>query len=156
MRRRADRQHTLRHSRRDGERQPLIPPQGIGRIRGTGESGDVSPFRGGEETMAERVKQAHGPTHGYIKEGDKEKLRNRLRRIEGQVRGVQRMIEEEKYCVDILTQISSYIAASEKVASLVLRDHMDHCVREAVEDGTKADEKIEELAEAVERFVKFD
>jgi CsoR family transcriptional regulator, copper-sensing transcriptional repressor len=106
--------------------------------------------------MTEQTKRAHGDTHGYIKEGDKEKLKNRLRRIEGQVRGVQRMIEEEKYCVDILTQISSYIAASEKVASLVLRDHMDHCVREAVEDGSKADEKIAELAQAVERFVKLD
>ena len=106
--------------------------------------------------MTERVKQAHGDTHGYIKEGDKEKLRNRLRRIEGQVRGVQRMIEEEAYCVDVLTQISSYIAASEKVAALVLRDHMDHCVREAVADGSKADAKIAELAEAVERFVKLD
>jgi DNA-binding FrmR family transcriptional regulator len=102
--------------------------------------------------MTEQVKQAHG----YIKEGDKEKLHNRLRRIEGQVRGVQRMIEEEAYCVDILTQISSYIAASEKVASLVLRDHMDHCVREAVKDGSKADEKVAELAEAVERFIKLD
>jgi CsoR family transcriptional regulator, copper-sensing transcriptional repressor len=94
--------------------------------------------------------------HGYIAEGDKEKLRMRLRRIEGQVRGVQRMIEEEKYCIDILTQISSYIAASEKVASLVLRDHMDHCVRAALEDGTKAEEKISELQEAVERFIKLD
>jgi len=103
--------------------------------------------------MSERAEQAHG----YIKERDKEKLRNRLRRIEGQVRGVQRMVEEEEaYCVDILTQISSYIAASEKVASLVLRDHMEHCVREAVTDGAKADEKIAELAEAVERFVKMD
>jgi len=92
--------------------------------------------------------------HGYIKEGDKEKLRARLRRIEGQVRGVQRMVEEEAYCVDILTQISSYIAASEKVASLVLRDHMDHCVREAVTDRAKANEKITELAEAVDRFKK--
>lgn len=96
------------------------------------------------------------PAHGYIKEGDKEKLKNRLKRIEGQVRGVQRMVEEEAYCVDILTQISSYIAASEKVASIVLRDHMDHCVREAITDGTKADEKVAELAEAVERFLKLD
>ena len=103
--------------------------------------------------MSEQAQQAHG----YIKEGDKEKLKNRLRRIEGQVRGVQRMVEEEAYCVDILTQISSYIAASEKVASLVLRDHhMEHCVREGVTDGAKADEKIAELAEAVERFVKMD
>ena len=94
--------------------------------------------------------------HGYIREGDKEKLKNRLRRIEGQVRGVQRMIEEEAYCVDVLTQISSYIAASERVASLVLKDHMDHCVREALEDGTKAEEKVRELQEAVERFIKLD
>jgi len=101
--------------------------------------------------MAEQTRQAHG----YIKEGDKEKLRVRLRRIEGQVRGVQRTIEEEAYCVDVLTQISSYIAASEKVASMVLKDHMDHCVREAIEDGTKAEEKVRELQEAVERFVKL-
>ncbi len=97
-----------------------------------------------------------GQAHGYIEEGDKEKLRARLRRIEGQVRGVQRMIDEEKYCVDILTQISSYIHASEKVASLVLRDHMDHCVREALADGKNADEKVRELQEAVERFLKLD
>ena len=102
--------------------------------------------------MSEQAQQAHG----YIKEGDKEKLKNRLRRIEGQVRGVQRMVEEEAYCVDILTQISSYIAASEKVASLVLKDHMDHCVRAALEDGTKAEEKVQELQEAVERFIKLD
>jgi CsoR family transcriptional regulator, copper-sensing transcriptional repressor len=76
------------------------------------------------------TEQQVGQAHGYIKEGDKEKIRARLRRIEGQVRGVQRMIDKEKYCVDILTQISSYIRASEKVALLVLRDHMDHCVRE--------------------------
>ena len=64
------------------------------------------------------------------------------------------MVEEEAYCVDILTQISSYIAASEKVASLVLRDHMDHCVREAIKDDEKADEKVAELAEIVERYMK--
>jgi len=58
--------------------------------------------------------------HGYIKEGDKEKLQNRLRRIEGQVRGIQRMVEEEAYCVDILTQIGSVVAASEKVATILL------------------------------------
>ncbi len=102
------------------------------------------------------TEQQVGQAHGYIKARDKEKLRNRLKRIEGQVRGVQRMVDEEAYCVDILTQISSYIAASEKVASLVLKDHMDHCVREALEDGTKADEKVRELQEAVERFIKLD
>ncbi len=102
------------------------------------------------------TEQQVGQSHGYIKAKDKEELRNRLKRIEGQVRGVQRMIEEEAYCVDILTQISSYIAASEKVASLVLKDHMEHCVREALEDSTKADERVRELQEAVKRFIKLD
>jgi CsoR family transcriptional regulator, copper-sensing transcriptional repressor len=146
----------VRRYRISNDAAPLIPPAGMSTIPPDEEPTDGSPFREGEETMTEQVKAAQGSAHGYIKEGDKEKLRNRLKRIEGQVRGVQRMIEEEKYCVDILTQISSYIAASEKVAALVLRDHMDHCVREAVEDGSKADEKIQELAEAVERFVKLD
>lgn len=94
--------------------------------------------------------------HGYIKQGDKEKLKNRLRRIEGQVRGVQGMVDREEYCIDILTQISSIISASEKVAGLVLKDHMDHCVREAIENGEKAEEKIEELNAAIERFLKLD
>lgn len=102
--------------------------------------------------MTEQTRVAHG----YIKEGHKEQIQNRLKRIEGQVRGVQRMIEEDRYCVDVLAQISGYISASEKVAAMVLRDHMDHCVRDAVKDGTKADEMVEELAEAVERFIKLD
>jgi CsoR family transcriptional regulator, copper-sensing transcriptional repressor len=106
------------------------------------------------QELAESVEA--GQQHGYIREGDKEKLRARLRRIEGQVRGVQRMIDEEAYCVDILTQISSYIAASERVASMVLKDHMNHCVREALEDGSKAEEKVQELSEAVDRFIKLD
>jgi DNA-binding FrmR family transcriptional regulator len=92
--------------------------------------------------------------HGYIKEGDKEKLQNRLRRIEGQVRGLQRMVDEEAYCVDILTQIRSIVSASEKVATILLRDHVEHCVRESIEKGEGADEKIEELTTAVERFLR--
>src|ERR687886_2098500 len=93
----------------------------------------------------------HTPSeHGYIKEGDKEKLQNRLRRIEGQVRGIQRMVDEEAYCVDILTQISSVISATEKVATILLKDHVEHCVRESIEKGgLEADEKIEELTTAV-------
>lgn len=113
--------------------------------------------------MAEDAVRSIGPSsggscnvHGYIKADHKDKLMNRLRRIEGQVRGVQGMVEREEYCIDILTQISSLIAASEKVAAMVLKDHMDHCVREAIEDGEKADEKIEELTAAVERFLKLD
>jgi DNA-binding FrmR family transcriptional regulator len=91
---------------------------------------------------------------GYIRAKDKQRLQNRLRRIEGQVRGLQRMVEEEAYCVDILTQISSIVSASEKVALILLEDHVEHCVREAIQDGEKAEEKVTELAAAVERFLK--
>lgn len=97
---------------------------------------------------------ASATEHGYIKEGDKEKIQNRLRRIEGQVRGIQRMVDEEAYCVDILTQISSVVSASEKVATILLKDHVEHCVRESIEKGDSADEKIEELTAAVERFLR--
>jgi len=93
-------------------------------------------------------------THGYIKASHKENLQRRLRRIEGQVRGIQRMVDEEVYCVDILTQLSSIVSATEQVALLLLRDHMEHCVRESLEEGTDADEKIGELTSAVERFLR--
>ena len=91
---------------------------------------------------------------GYIKAKDKHQLQNRLRRIEGQVRGLQRMVDEEAYCVNILTQIASIVSASEKVAIILLEDHVEHCVREAIKDGEKADEKVAELATAVERFLR--
>jgi CsoR family transcriptional regulator, copper-sensing transcriptional repressor len=91
---------------------------------------------------------------GYIRAKDKHQLQNRLRRIEGQARGLQRMVEEEAYCVDILTQISSIVSASEKVALILLKDHVEHCVREAIEDGEQADEKVAELSVAVERFLR--
>ncbi len=95
-----------------------------------------------------------GTAHGYIKANDKEKVQNRLRRIEGQVRGVQRMVDEEVYCVDVLTQISSVVSALEKVGAILLKDHVEHCVRESIEKGENADEKIEELTRAVERFLR--
>ena len=95
-----------------------------------------------------------GTIHGYMKAQDKEKLQNRLRRIEGQVRGVQRMVDEEVYCIDILTQIASVVSALEKVGAIVLKDHVEHCVRESIENGEKTDEKIEELTAAVERFLR--
>ena len=91
---------------------------------------------------------------GYIKAKDKHQLQNRLRRIEGQVRGLQRMVDEEAYCVNILTQIASIVSASEKVALLLLYDPVEHCVREAIEDEEQADEKAAELASAVERFLR--
>ena len=98
---------------------------------------------------------AEGSAHGYIKAKDKELLQNRLRRIEGQVRGVQRMVAEEAYCVDVLTQIASVVSALEKVGTILLKDHVEHCVRESIEKGElEADEKIEELTAAVERFLR--
>jgi CsoR family transcriptional regulator, copper-sensing transcriptional repressor len=94
-------------------------------------------------------------SHGYIKEGDKEKILGRLKRIEGQVRGVQRMVDEEKYCIDVLTQIASTVSALEKVGVLLLNDHVEHCVRDAVAHGGEdADAKVEELTAAVERFLR--
>lgn len=104
--------------------------------------------------MTESVASAAGVGHGYIKAQDKEKLKNRLRRIEGQVRGLQRMVDEETYCVDILTQVASVVSALEKVGALVLKDHVEHCVRGSIERGENADEKIEELTTAVERFLR--
>jgi CsoR family transcriptional regulator, copper-sensing transcriptional repressor len=96
-----------------------------------------------------------GTPHGYIKARDKEKIQNRLRRIEGQVRGVQRMVDEETYCVDVLTQISSIVSAMERVGAILLKDHVEHCVRESIEKGgLEADGKIEELTAAVERFLR--
>jgi CsoR family transcriptional regulator, copper-sensing transcriptional repressor len=96
-----------------------------------------------------------GAAHGYIKQGDKEKILARLRRIEGQVRSLQRMVEEEAYCVDILTQIGSVVSASEKVGAILLKDHVEHCVRESIEKGgLEADEKIGELITAVKRFLR--
>ena len=94
--------------------------------------------------------------HGYIKADHKDRLANRLKRIEGQVRGVQGMVEREEYCVDVLTQISSIIAAAEGVASILLRDHIEHCVRESIERGEDADEKLDEVTKAIERFLKLE
>ena len=102
----------------------------------------------------QRTAPAEGSAHGYIKARDKELLQNRLRRIEGQVRGVQRMVDEESSCIDVLTQIASIVAALEKVGTILLKDHVEHCVRESVEHGEKTDEKIEELTAAVERFLR--
>lgn len=85
---------------------------------------------------------------------DKAKLLARLRRIEGQVRGVQKMIDEEQYCVDVLTQVSSVMAALQSVGLIVLEDHIQGCVRSALAAGEQGDEAVEELIGVVQRFVK--
>jgi len=82
---------------------------------------------------------------------DKEQLLGRLRRIEGQVRGLQRMVENDKYCIDILTQISAASNALKKVAVGLLEDHIRHCVVNQTEDGK---DMIREATAAVERLVK--
>lgn len=87
---------------------------------------------------------------------DKAKLDARLRRIEGQVRGLQKMIDDEKYCVDVLTQVSSVVAALQKVGLIILDDHIRGCVRGALCEGEGAagDAAVDELIEVVARFVK--
>jgi CsoR family transcriptional regulator, copper-sensing transcriptional repressor len=93
-------------------------------------------------------------THGYV--ADKETLIKRLHRIEGQVRGLERMLEEDRYCIDVLTQISAVTTALESVAFRILDDHVNHCVSGALASGD-ADEaaaKSKELLEAVHRFAR--
>jgi DNA-binding FrmR family transcriptional regulator len=87
---------------------------------------------------------------------DARALHNRLRRIEGQVRGLQRMVDEDAYCVDILTQVAAVQTALEQVAVNVLDGHVRHCVADAVggPDGAAADAKLDELMAAVRRFAK--
>ena len=91
-------------------------------------------------------------THGYSDQKDKHL--KRLRRIEGQARGLQRMVEEEKYCIDILTQVSAMTKALQAVALSLLDDHLAHCVRDAVASDDDADEKVREASEAIARLVR--
>lgn len=91
--------------------------------------------------------------HGYI--DDKKRLLTRLKRIEGQVRGIHRMVDEEQYCIDILTQISALTSALENVALGLLDDHLRHCVVDAaIKGGNEADEKLTEASAAIARLVK--
>ena len=87
-------------------------------------------------------------THGYVRSNHEAALLKRLKRIEGPVRGLQNMIEEERYCIDILTQVSATRAALDGVALGVMEDHVRHCVREG------GDETVDELMGAVERMVR--
>jgi DNA-binding FrmR family transcriptional regulator len=90
----------------------------------------------------------------YVVSGDKAKVLTRLRRIEGQVRGLQRMVDEDTYCIDVLTQISAATSALQSVALQLLDEHLHHCVKHAVEDGEQADAKIAEASAAVARLVR--
>jgi CsoR family transcriptional regulator, copper-sensing transcriptional repressor len=92
--------------------------------------------------------------HGYTK--DKEALSKRLHRIEGQVRGIERMVDDDRYCIDILTQIAAVNTALESLAFKILDEHVRHCVAHALASGDEADAavKTEELLEAVHRFAR--
>ena len=91
--------------------------------------------------------------HGYIHR--KDDYLKRLRRIEGQARGLQRMVEDEKYCIDILTQISAMTKALHAVSIGLLEEHMNHCVVDAARVGdAEAREKVAEASEAIARLVR--
>jgi DNA-binding FrmR family transcriptional regulator len=90
---------------------------------------------------------------GYI--SDKDAVLKRLRRVEGQVRGLQRMVEGEEYCIDILTQVSAATKALESVALSLLDQHLHHCVADATRaGGPEADEKLAEASAAIARLVR--
>jgi len=92
-------------------------------------------------------------THGYV--DDKQALLARLRRAEGQVRGIARMVDEDAYCIDILTQVSAVTKALESVALTLLEDHLGHCVAQATaEGGPVAEEKLREANAAIARLVR--
>jgi DNA-binding FrmR family transcriptional regulator len=90
--------------------------------------------------------------HGY----DKDRLKKRLHRVEGQVRGIERMVDEDRYCIDVLTQIAAVRTALESIGFELLTDHVNHCVSDALAAGDvqAATEKSDELLAAVRRFAK--
>jgi DNA-binding FrmR family transcriptional regulator len=120
--------------------------------------GAAADERAADERAADERAPAHpgapGPPWGYV--ADKDALVRRMRRIEGQARGIERMITEDRYCIDILTQVAAVTTALEAVAGIILDDHVNHCVRHALSSGDEAVavEKTTELLEAVHRFTR--
>ena len=103
--------------------------------------------------MPETQEKQH--IHGY--HADKAGLVKRLHRIEGQVRGIEKMVENDRYCMEILTQVSAVATALESVALKILDDHVNHCVAGALASGEEAEAEIKtrELLEAVRRFARM-
>jgi DNA-binding FrmR family transcriptional regulator len=92
-------------------------------------------------------------TPGYA--ANKEQVLKRLRRVEGQVRGLQRMVQEDTYCIDVLTQVAAATRALEAVALSLLEDHLGHCVADAIQaGGDEADAKVKEASAAIARLVR--
>ncbi len=101
------------------------------------------------------VSEAQIPATGYGYSAKKPSHLKRLRRIEGQVRGLQRMVESDEYCIDILTQVSAATKALQAFSLELLDEHLEHCVKHAVQaGGTEADDKIKEASAAIARLVR--
>lgn len=92
--------------------------------------------------------------HSHSYEANSSELLTRLKRIEGQVRGIQKMIEENRYCVDIITQLAAVKSATNQVALSLIESHTQHCVKAALTNGDDGDEKIDELIDVVRKFTK--
>lgn len=113
----------------------------------TTEAGSTAPSAGAED------KTAQNTTHGYHKQKD-EHLK-RLRRIEGQIRGLQRMVDEDVYCIDILTQVSASTKALQSFALQLLEEHLRHCVADAaLRGGDEIDAKVDEATKAIARLLR--
>jgi len=110
--------------------------------------------RSGDAPGQSETAHGAGPPYGYV--DDKERLVNRMRRIQGQARGIEKMISEDRYCIDILTQIAAISTALDAVAFRILDDHVNHCVAHALASGDEAvaAEKSQELLDAVHRFTR--
>lgn len=91
-----------------------------------------------------------------LQRDDKPKLLNRLKRVEGQVRGVARMVADDRYCIDIMTQLSAVRAALTRVESELLKGHLDHCIESAIVSGNQAEQRLKasELIELLERSAR--
>lgn len=108
-----------------------------------------------EKMMETADGQCCGAEHHHGYHDSKAKYLARLRRIEGQARGIHRMVDEEEYCIDILTQIAALTSALENVGLSLLKDHLSHCVMDAAKTGGQvADDKIDEAMAAITRLVK--
>ena len=123
-----------------------MPPGGL-----TAGKSIASPRRPPERVYTHTHQGYSKAMPGYIVH--KEDVQRRLARIEGQARGIQKMVADERYCIDILTQVKSMKAALDRVALLLLDDHVEHCVADAVKSGDGA-EKLRELSQAIGRFVE--
>jgi DNA-binding FrmR family transcriptional regulator len=99
------------------------------------------------------MEKARAGMYGYT--ASKDDYRKRLRRIEGQVRGLQRMVDEDTYCIDILTQVAAVTKALQSVAIGLVSEHLQHCVTAAIEEGgPEADSKVREASDAIARLVR--